>query len=459
MSAVRVGLPYEAESIIYPQVISFLSTKEEILNYLRHRIAEQLTKNLRAGANIESLLKKPVLDALDLEDIFFINADEADTLITLRMVKRRGKYYNVLDTESARVLYESVSQPYEEKLVETPQPTTQPEIPPTRAHPKEEKKAKKPINGKTYPPPDLQNPFQEIGLQNNEKSQRPHYVEGDNGRGYKEKPEKRTSLDRYFEDIEDSTPLTREEEATLSRRIRQDDGIATENLVVANLKVVITVAKEYQNRGLPLEDLIGEGNLGLMYAAQRFDETRNVKFITYAVWWIRQAIRAALTGTARTIRLPVNKVKRLRRIYDAIHKWEQETSQAFTPDRADEIAEKTGLTQRQIREILLASRRELSLDTEYGEDKKETLYAVLPSDQPLPDEQLERKELWENIGDALSTLEKREAEVVRLYFGLENDEPLTLEEIGDRFGLTKERIRQIKGGALKKLKYPKRIRN
>jgi RNA polymerase primary sigma factor len=226
-------------------------------------------------------------------------------------------------------------------------------------------------------------------------------------------------------------------------------------MIESNLRFVITIAKEYQGRGLPLEDLIGEGNLGLVHAASRFDEGIGVKFTTYAVWWIRQSILAALAEQARMVRLPVNKVKHLCRLDRVARNLKQRLGREPS---TEEIAEESGLTVRQVRDILHASRWHLSLDAPAGEAVDTNMLDILEDkDQLPPDEAIMKQLLMEELETAIASLSPREAEVLKLYFGLSGDDPMTLEEIGKQLGLTKERIRQIRDKALNALKHPSRI--
>lgn len=265
----------------------------------------------------------------------------------------------------------------------------------------------------------------------------------------------RSALDLYLKDISPNNLLTQEQEASLARRIRMGDRESFDQMIESNLRFVITIAKEYQGRGLPLEDLIGEGNLGLVHAATRFDEGIGVKFTTYAVWWIRQSILAALAEQARMVRLPVNKVKHLCRLDRVARNLKQRLGREPS---TEEIAEESGLTVRQVRDILHASRWHLSLDAPAGEAVDTNMLDILEDKEQLPpDEAIMKQLLMEELETAIASLSPREAEVLRLYFGLNGDDPMTLEEIGKQLGLTKERIRQIRDKALNALKHPSRI--
>ena len=264
------------------------------------------------------------------------------------------------------------------------------------------------------------------------------------------------SLHRYLEDVATSEPLSAHEEVILARRIRKGDLDARRKLVEANLRFVITVAREYQNQGVPLADLISAGNLGLITAAERFDETRGFKFISYAVWWIRQSILQTLAEHSRVVRLPLNRVDLLRRISRYVNNRQQETS-GRPPE--EEIAKELGITVEQVVDTLASGQRILSLDMTFGEDEENSLLEIMTDEnQESPDHLLMRNSLEDEILAALDTLEEREREVIRLYFGLGGDSEMTLEEIGIRFRLTRERVRQIKEKALRKLRHPTRGR-
>ncbi|MDQ7065202.1 MAG: RNA polymerase sigma factor RpoD/SigA [candidate division KSB1 bacterium] len=263
------------------------------------------------------------------------------------------------------------------------------------------------------------------------------------------------SIEKYLEEIGNYSPLSPEEEIELARRIRQGDTEALDKLVKANLRFVISVAKEYQGQGLPLQDLISEGNLGLIKAAQRFDETRGFKFISYAVWWIRQSILQALAEQSRVVRLPLNRVgaiNKVGRTYEELEKrFGREPSM-------EEIAEEMEMTAYEVADVLKTSARHLSLDEPFKEEDGNSLLDVIASDRySPPDEDLMKESLQVEIDKVLSTLKPREAEIIRLYFGLDGDRPLTLEEIGEHFKLTRERVRQIKEKALRRLRHRSRL--
>lgn len=264
------------------------------------------------------------------------------------------------------------------------------------------------------------------------------------------------SLDKYLQEIGEVPLLTPEEEIELAMRIKQGNQQALERLTKANLRFVVSVAKQYQNQGLSLGDLINEGNLGLIKAAKRFDETRGFKFISYAVWWIRQSILQALAEQSRVVRLPLNRVGALNKIGKAYSALEQEFEREPS---ASEIAEQLDMTDFEVADTLKISGRHLSMDAPFSNSEDNRLLDVIQNDhQPPPDNDLMGESLKVEIERALATLTKREAEVVRLYFGLGQEHPLTLEEIGERFNLTRERVRQIKEKAIRRLRHASRSR-
>ena len=264
------------------------------------------------------------------------------------------------------------------------------------------------------------------------------------------------SFDRYLEEINKVPLLSPEKEIELGKRIKEGDQEALSKLTEANLRFVVSIAKKYQNRGLSLLDLISEGNLGLIKAAERFDETRGFKFISYAVWWIRQSILQALSEQTRAVRLPLNKIGDLNKIGKAFHNLEQTHGRE---PRATEIADKLGMTPHEVTDSLKISAKELSLDAPFKKhDNNRLLDIVSVGDQPLPDSHLINESLRIEIGSVLSTLSEREYEVIRLYFGLGRKRSLNLEEIGKRFHLTRERVRQIREKAIRKLRHESRSR-
>jgi RNA polymerase primary sigma factor len=262
------------------------------------------------------------------------------------------------------------------------------------------------------------------------------------------------SLERYLQEIGEVELLDPEEEIELARRIKQGDQEALEKLTKANLRFVVSVAKQYQNQGLSLNDLINEGNLGLIKAAKRFDETRGFKFISYAVWWIRQSILQALAEQSRVVRLPLNRVGALNKIGKAFSNLEQEFEREPSPE---EIAEQLDMTTFEVTDTLKMSGRHLSMDAPFNQGEDNRLLDILHNDRaPSPDHGLMEESLRKEVERALETLTKREAEVVRLYFGLGREHPLTLEEIGEKFNLTRERVRQIKEKAIRRLRHTSR---
>lgn len=262
------------------------------------------------------------------------------------------------------------------------------------------------------------------------------------------------SLDKYLQEIGKVELITADEEVALAQRIKQGDRLALEKLTKANLRFVVSVSKQYQNQGLSLPDLINEGNLGLIKAAQRFDETRGFKFISYAVWWIRQSILQALAEQSRIVRLPLNKIGSINKINKAYAKLEQKFERE---PNYDEIAGLLEISENEVKESMRNSGRHVSMDAPLVQDEDNNMYDVLRSeDGPTPETELLYESLRKEIERAVSTLTCREADVIRLYFGLGGEHPLTLEEIGERFDLTRERVRQIKEKAIRRLKHTSR---
>jgi len=264
------------------------------------------------------------------------------------------------------------------------------------------------------------------------------------------------SLDKYLQEIGKVDLITAEEEVELAQRIRAGDDKALEKLTNANLRFVVSVAKQYQNQGLTLPDLINEGNLGLIKAAKRFDETRGFKFISYAVWWIRQSILQALAEQSRVVRLPLNKIGTINKINKTYAILEQNNER---PPNAEEIAKELDMSISDVKESLKNAGRHLSMDAPLVEGEDSNLYDVLNyGESPNPDKQLLHESLQTEIERALETLTSREADVIRLYFGLNDQQPMTLEEIGQIFSLTRERVRQIKEKGVRRLKHTNRSR-
>ena len=262
------------------------------------------------------------------------------------------------------------------------------------------------------------------------------------------------SLDKYLQEIGKVDLITADEEVELAQKIKAGDQAALEKLTKANLRFVVSVAKQYQNQGLTLPDLINEGNLGLIKAAQRFDETRGFKFISYAVWWIRQSILQALAEQSRIVRLPLNKIGSINKINKMYALLEQSNER---PPSAEEIAKELDMTVNDVKESMKNSGRHISMDAPLVEGEDSNLYDVLRSgESPNPDRELIQESLRTEIERSLETLTPREADVVRLYFGLGDQHPMTLEEIGETFDLTRERVRQIKEKAIRRLKHTSR---
>ena len=261
----------------------------------------------------------------------------------------------------------------------------------------------------------------------------------------------------YLKEIGETPLLVAAEEVSLAKRIKQGDQNALDRLTKANLRFVVSVAKQYQNQGLSLADLINEGNIGLIKAAKRFDETRGFKFISYAVWWIRQAILQALAEQSRIVRLPLNRVGTLHKIGKVASHLEQEFGRQPSPD---EIARKLELSASEVSDTLKISNTHLSLDAPFSTSEDNSLIDVLEDElQPPPDESLLKDSLRLEIEKSLETLTPREAEVINLYFGLSHEKALTLEEIGVRFNLTRERVRQIKEKAIRRLRHASRSKS
>jgi len=262
------------------------------------------------------------------------------------------------------------------------------------------------------------------------------------------------SLDKYLQEIGKEELITAEEEVELARRIKQGDQIALEKLTRANLRFVVSVAKQYQNQGLTLPDLINEGNLGLIKAAQRFDETRGFKFISYAVWWIRQSILQAIAEHSRIVRLPLNQVGSLNKLNKAFSKLEQEYEREPTEE---ELATILDLPEDKVKDSIQISGRHISMDAPLISGEESTLYDVMENrDSPKADRDLIKESLQTEIERTLDTLSEREKEIIKLYFGIGMNHGLTIDEIGEKFDLTRERVRQIKEKALKRLRQSTR---
>ncbi len=262
------------------------------------------------------------------------------------------------------------------------------------------------------------------------------------------------SLDKYLQEIGKVDLLTADEEVVLAKRIREGDQLALEKLTKANLRFVVSVAKQYQNQGLSLGDLINEGNLGLIKAAQRFDETRGFKFISYAVWWIRQSILQALAEQSRIVRLPLNRVGSLNKISKTFSELEQKFEREPSPE---ELAEVLEVTASEVVDTMKISGRHVSMDAPFVQGEENSLLDVLENDgDEKPDDGLMTDSLRKEVQRALSTLTQREADVITLYFGLNGEHAMTLEEIGEKFSLTRERVRQIKEKAIRRLRHTSR---
>ena len=265
-----------------------------------------------------------------------------------------------------------------------------------------------------------------------------------------------SSLDQYLKEISAYKLLTREEEVDLAQRIRKGEAEALDKLVRSNLRFVVSVAKKYQNQGVALSDLINEGNLGLIRAAHKFDETKGIKFISYAVWWIRQAILQALAEQSRIVRVPLNRAGALHRIGKRSSMLLQELGREPT---VEELADELDLSEDEVRRTLSLSQTHLSLDAPLTPGEDNRLLDYLPDQfSPGPDDETYDRALLDTVEEALGTLKEREAKILRLYFGLDAQEPMTLEEIGSLLGITRERVRQIKEKALLRLRHASRAR-
>ena len=264
------------------------------------------------------------------------------------------------------------------------------------------------------------------------------------------------SLSKYLQEISRFEPLLPQREVELAILVKQGNRLALKELTEANLRFVVSVAKDYQGQGLPLTDLINEGNLGLIKAAERFDETRGFKFISYAVWWIRQSILQALAEHSRIVRLPLNRVGTISKINKAAERLEQEFERS---PRADELARQLEMKPNEVNDAQRISRRHHSLDTPFSDEDKNCLLDVIPDGSTAePDQELQMDSLQEEVAAALDTLKDREREVIRMYFGISHSYALTLNEIGEEFGLTRERVRQIKEKAIRRLRHRSRSR-
>ena len=258
------------------------------------------------------------------------------------------------------------------------------------------------------------------------------------------------SLDKYLQEIGHEELISVEEEVELAQRIKKGDRKALEKLTKANLRFVVSVAKQYQNQGLSLPDLINEGNVGLIKAAEKFDETRGFKFISYAVWWIRQSILQAIAEQSRIVRLPLNQVGSVNKINKILNKFEQEHERRPS---IDEIADNVDIPHEKIEEAMKVGSRHVSVDAPFAECEDNSLLDVLPNnDSPMADRKLVLESLREEINRALQTLNERERNIIEAFFGI-NQPEMTLEEIGDKYGLTRERVRQIKEKAIRRLRH------
>ena len=262
------------------------------------------------------------------------------------------------------------------------------------------------------------------------------------------------SVGGYLRDIRKNKPLSREQEAELLKRVKMGDKAATEKLISANLLFVVSIANQYSNRGLPLSDLIAEGNIGLLKSVRKFDETRKHKFISYAVWWIRQAILKALAEQTNIVRFPINQIEDLEGINRMSEALSQELGRSPT---LSEVAESASMSLRRAERAFLASQSDVSLDSPIDSDEEVSLYNLIRTSGPSADEEFSSKSLTEAVFDSMSLLSSREVRIVKLYFGLEG-EPVTLEKIGSEMGMTRERARQIRNEALSKLRRSLKVK-
>jgi len=266
----------------------------------------------------------------------------------------------------------------------------------------------------------------------------------------------RRAFERYLRDLQDLPLITAEQEAELAERIQEGDREALKKLVEANLRFVVSVARQFQGQGLSLADLVAEGNVGLIEAAKRFDGTKGFKFISYAVWWIRQAILAALAKQSRIVRLPQNKIGQLHKIQRESSRLQQELHR---DPQCGEVAKKLGTEEENISNTLALSKVYISLDAPLKEDSKEDLKSLLVDDnQPAPDRSLWKDSMITQVKNSLDTLDDRESQVIKFYFGIDREASMTLEEIGVRLNLTRERVRQIRNKAISRLRHISRSR-
>ncbi len=336
----------------------------------------------------------------------------------------------------------------------------------TTSAPKENKKAPKSIvptkmNEGELEPEDVQDVLTEeeellLAEQEKKRNQRKKKIAKLEKKIKKLGSDANRSLSKYLQEISRFEPLLPQREVELAIAVKQGDRLALKELTEANLRFVVSVAKDYQGQGLPLTDLINEGNLGLIKAAERFDETRGFKFISYAVWWIRQSILQALAEHSRIVRLPLNRVGTISKINKAAERLEQEFERS---PRADELARQLEMKPNEVNDAQRISRRHHSLDTPFSDEDKNCLLDVIPDQATQePDQELQMDSLQEEVAAALDTLKDREREVIKMYFGISHSYALTLNEIGEEFGLTRERVRQIKEKAIRRLRHRSRSR-
>ena len=388
------------------------NSEKEIINYLRE-------KNKKSLGKIPQIPEREPFGTLDLEEIIKIDSDQVDILLNKGMIITHDKYGYDLDKEKLAEFYQKVfgkKRSIEGRLVST----------------KETLSKEKDI------------------LNQNKKTSKKYKLP---------KPKDYNQIiDEYFKDIENSNGLPAEEEYKLSLRIQKGDLEARNELIEANLRFVVSVAKQYQNNGLPLSDIISAGNVGLITAAERFDGAKGYKFISYAVWWIRQSILQSLAVDNRTVRIPLNRISELTKLKKASNRLSQEYTTQI--DTNDILAEELGINAEEINKLEGISQRPSSLDQFIDEtEKRATLGDAVPDEsQESQEETITKGELKEGIGRILNELSEREADILRMYYGLDDYEAMTLEKIGTTVGLTRERVRQIREIALSKLRQPSKLK-
>jgi len=383
------------------------NSEEEIINYLREKNRSRLGK-------IPRIREREQFSTLDLEEIIKIDSDQVDILLNKGMIVAHDKYGYDLNKRKLAEFYQKVFG--EKRFI-----------------------------------PDKETPLREKDKSNRNKEPPKKYK-------LPKSTDYNPIIDEYFKDIEDSKGLPAEEEYKLSLRIQEGDLEARNELIEANLRFVVSLAKQYQNHGIPLSDLISSGNVGLITAAERFDGAKGLKFISYAVWWIKQSILQSLAVDNRTVRIPLSRISELTKLKGASNRLSQEYT---IPMSTDEIlAEELGINTKEMNKLKKISQKPLSLDKFIDETEKRATLGDIISDesQESQEETITKVELKEGIRTILEELSEREAGILRMYYGLDNYEAMTLEKIGTIVGLTRERVRQLKEGALKKLRHPSKLK-